>query len=346
MRRKGNVIVLIAMLMPVLAGMGAFAIDVGYITYLRSQVQAGADAAALAALEEVPSDQETLDSVALQYAVFNSSSADLEVTFEVGTWNGATATLTPTSMEDADAVRVNILQPFAGLFFGHLLGASSASVGASATAMFDYGISGFEVSDDGPPCSLMPFAVDIDAWNALGAGSDDWTYDYDARTVTPGADGTREFNMFPANGTTPGNFGTVDIGNHNNATPDLERQILWGPSVEDFARHGGRLELDEEHETLLLNGDCGISAAIKDELDTIKETGVPRSVMLYDQVTGNGNNTYYRVVGFAGITIVDVNLTGNNKRVTVQPTDVTDSTVLLGDRGQNDYVRHPPQLVH
>jgi len=193
----------------------------------------------------------------------------------------------------------------------------------------------------------MPFVVDRDRWIdeiINGNGNDGWTYDEDNQWVGNGSDGIPEMNLYPTKGITPGNFGTVDIGNHNNATPDLERQIRCGPSAADLAPCGGTLQLDVETQTLGLNGDTGVSAGIKDAIEDV--VGLPRTVMLYDLVTDNGNNACYRIVGFVGITILELDLTGSDSHVTIQPTYVEDSTVVTGDRrGQNYYVRHTAQLV-
>lgn len=148
-KRKGNVVVMIAVLMPVLAGLGAFAIDVGYIAYLRAHLQAGADAAALAAAEELGESQATLDAVALRYATLNDlSGGDLEVTVEGGTWNQDTGTFTPTDLTEADSVRVSIQRPDSTLHFGALLGKSSTSVSASAVATKSVGVGGRFLIDD------------------------------------------------------------------------------------------------------------------------------------------------------------------------------------------------------
>lgn len=131
--RRGNVVVLVAILMPVLLGMGAFAIDAGYIAYSRSQLQAGADAAALAAIEELPGTQTTLDMVALNYVTLNvPTGRTLQVTAEGGTWNKDTATFTPTSLSQASAVRVTAVSEDIGLFFGAFLGKSSVDTTVSA----------------------------------------------------------------------------------------------------------------------------------------------------------------------------------------------------------------------
>src|SRR4029077_18354334 len=113
-----------------------------------------------------------------------------------------------------------------------------------------------------------------------------------------------------------GNFGTVDIGNDNNSTADLSRQIRFGINESDLAYIGGALQLGPDG-TLLLNGDTGISAAIKDDLESVK--GQPRAICIYSTVTGNGNNAMYTIVGFVGVRIMKVKLTGNPKYVTIQP---------------------------
>jgi Flp pilus assembly protein TadG len=124
-----------AILLAVLAGLGAFAIDVGFIEYSRSQLQAGADAAALAAADELPGTQAALDAIALRYATLNAHTGDtLEVTVEAGFWNVDTATFTPADLADSNAVRVAVKRPDTNLYFGALLGVSEVDISATATA--------------------------------------------------------------------------------------------------------------------------------------------------------------------------------------------------------------------
>ena len=140
--------------------------------------------------------------------------------------------------------------------------------------------------------------------------------------------------MFPlSNGTggvVPGNFGTVDIGNPNNSTADIERQILYGVNSSDLAYYGGSLVLGSNG-TLLMNGDTGVSGGIKEELDSIK--GKPRIIMLYSTVVQQGNNATYTIVGFVGIRIMYVKLTGSmsSKKIIIQPAVVVDASALIGN---------------
>ena len=71
-------------------------------------------------------------------------------------------------------------------------------------------------------------------------------------------------------------------------------------------------------------------AAIKDELESI--IGLPRAIPLFSEVTGNGNNAMFTVVGFAGIRIMEVKMTGamSKKRVIIQPAFVVDDAGITG----------------
>jgi hypothetical protein len=110
----------------------------------------------------------------------------------------------------------------------------------------------------------------------------------------------------------------IDIGSNNNSTADISRQIVEGVSPDDLEHHGGKLELDDSGE-LELNGDTGISAGVKDELESIK--GNRRVITIFDRVAGNGNNAQYTIVQFVGVRIMEVKLTGkmSGKRVIIQP---------------------------
>jgi hypothetical protein len=108
--------------------------------------------------------------------------------------------------------------------------------------------------------------------------------------------------------------------------------------------HGGTLDLGEDGE-MDLNGDTGISAGVKDELDSIK--GQPRLIPIFSQVVGPGNNANYTIVHWAGIRIMEVKLTGamNQKRVIVQPAPMVMSGVIPSTENTSDYVYSPVVLV-
>ena len=203
----------------------------------------------------------------------------------------------------------------------------------------------------------MPFVVKLEDWqDFLASGSDDqWSYDADTRTVSAGADGIPELRIFPEHekknngknkgtGITPGNFGTVDIGHPGNGAPDLWRQIREGPSAADLDYIGGSLELDPVTGTLELNGDTGMTCSMRQALADI--VGMPRTILLYNNVVGQGNNTWFTICGFAGVRVVDFSLTGQDKYLLVQPAMVVDGTAIQGDdSGSSYYIGQPVHLV-
>jgi len=137
----------------------------------------------------------------------------------------------------------------------------------------------------------------------------------------------------------------VDIGNPNNNTADISRQIRYGLTAEDLSYYGGELTLGADG-TIDLTGDTGLSAAVKDDLVSI--IGQPRTIPLFSTVEGPGNNAVFTIVGFAGIRIMNVKLTGSmsSKRVIIQPAFVVDDTVITGPgSGSSYFVYAPVHLV-
>jgi hypothetical protein len=347
--RSGNVLVLAALMMVLMFGMLAFAVDLGYINVIRTQLQKSADAAAMAAtwdlIEKDPWKVKSdplasalerarfAEDKAREYARRNPvaglepalAAQDIQVGY-LANPSDPSAQMTYTDPTRFNAVRVLIRRTsdqngLVPLFFGRVIGTNSASSQAEATAAFVNNFGGFTTPPNGK-LAFLPIALDRDTWYGLGAnGTDDFTWNPKSHQVTEGPDGTPEVNLFPQGTGSPGNRGTVDIGSNNNSTADIARQIVEGISQADLDHHGGSLELDANGQ-LFLNGDTGISAGVKDELESIK--GRPVVIPLFAEVSGNGNNAWYTIVEFVGACIVEVKLTGNmnSKRVMIQPAPV------------------------
>jgi hypothetical protein len=243
------------------------------------------------------------------------------------------------------------------LYFGPIVGIPSVNAMSEAAAFLEKDFEGFGIEPgSGTTCKLLPFSLWEGLWDERAAlGSDHYTHNTDNFTVSNGGDGIFEISLFPDRlKDCPGNFGTVDIGNPNNSTSDLSRQILHGPNAYDFSFFPNSQirisETDPEEplgrKVLLLNGDTGISAAIKDELYAIR--GQPRILPLHWKATGNGNNAQFRIVKFVGVTILDVKLTGAlvDKTIVIQPCYTTDGTAIGGgmDGETSEYMFKPPRL--
>lgn len=383
--RRGAAAPLVAVSSVILVGMAALAIDSGVLYQARTEMQAAADAAALAAANELVArrsqgfDLDQAITAARAQAVSvggrnrimgrapvlepnlaNAPDGDVVV----GYLRNPDDLQQPLSFAETDLyntilVRVRrngIRNGPIDLFFANIFGIGAANLESQAAAIAEEGARGFRTpeSSSGEQSPLLPLALHVDAWRDLLNGTvtngDQYHYDPETKKVTSGHDGIHELNIYPGSGTgtqklTPGNFGTVDIGNPNNSTSDLARQIRNGPNASDFAYFGGKLELGPDG-TVQLNGDTGLSAGIKDDLEAIK--GQPRVVPLFNRVTGNGNNSMFTVVGFAGIRIVNVRLTGSmkTKEVMIQPATVIDGTVITGRTTEtNTFVYGPVRLV-
>lgn len=377
--RRGAITILAALLGVVMLGMVAFTVDVGYILSMKEEMQRTADAAALAACWDYTKNvaEEGDYNYAMQegrtaasnYAAnneisnhgpvldINSANAgggDL-VFGHVSDLYASSPVLDTSNPENFNAVKVLVRRDSnwngeAPSFFAKIFGHTGQALYAEATAAIVRDVKGFETPHNGLNIELLPFALDLDTWNDWMAGigpdlTDDWAWDKETKTISQGGDGWWEVNLYPQGTGSPGNRGTVDIGSSNNSTNDIARQILYGINASDMAYLGGRLEFDECGK-LYLNGDTGISAGVKDELAAIK--GQPRTIPIFSEVNGPGNNAIYTIVKWMGIRIMDVKLTGpmKKKHVTIQmaPT-VSPGVIPSTTTGTSEYVYSPAVLI-
>ncbi len=374
--RRGNVLVLSAVMMVIMATLLAFAVDLGYINVARTELQRAADSAALAATWELIDDEVTnsidLSSeissardVAAAYAArnlvtaaapsvdantSNNASGDVVVGY-IADPRDSTSPMVYTDLNQSNAVQVRIrkeaaINGQAPYFFARVLGLESVAAQASATAAVLKDFSGFRIPDDGSNLDVLPFALDKQTWDGLlaGGGTDTYRWDDASQSVSAGLDGVREVNLYPQDTGAPGNRGTVDIGGANNSTSDIARQITDGVTQADLDHIGGELKLNDQG-TLTLNGDTGISAGVKDDLASI--IGEPRLIPIFESVTGPGNNAQYTIVQFAGVRIMYVKLTGSNssKKVMIQPCKMFVNGGIPGASGTSQFVYSPVWLV-
>ena len=98
--RRGAVFVWVALMLVMLLGVAAMAIDMGYLWVLRNQLQATADAAALAGASQLNVDEASVKATSVAYAQKNlppgdhgTALADADVV--LGHWDGDTRTFIP-----------------------------------------------------------------------------------------------------------------------------------------------------------------------------------------------------------------------------------------------------------
>lgn len=370
--RRGAVLVLSVFLMIAMLAIIAVAVDLGYLRVVNSQLQRSADAAAIAATHSLiqaqvlagqgcSPDLSPVSCAASQYAGLNKVAQAAPALAASDVTIGRIAyPFTPNSTVTSDwpnrcnAVKISVRRTAeqngpVTLFFARMLGINSSEQSAEATAAFVGNFQGFKTPTGtaaGSNLMILPFALDKCTWDGLlaGVGSDDWRYSAECQNVSAGRDNVLEVNLYPQGTGSPGNRGTVDIGSCNNSTADIARQIVYGISAADLAYHGGKLELDATGK-LLLNGDTGISAGVKDELASIR--GQPRLIPIFSAVSGPGNNAQYTIVKFVGVRIMEVKLTTSSKRVIVQPARmiVRGGIPATGEFSGSDYAYSPVQLV-
>lgn len=369
--RKGNILMLSAIMMVMMMAMLAFAVDIGYLCVAREELQRSADAAALAGAWELvdpeapAGDRDYSDlgdnayTSAGNFAALNPvltqaprvRVGDVKVGFMQNPTD-STASMDLSGLHAPNVVRVNLRRDGVQndrvpLFFARFMGFDSAVAEAQATAALLTNFNGFQTPSDGSNLDLLPFALDLTTWTALlaGVGQDNFRWNAATNRLESGHDGILEVNLYPQGTGSPGNRGTVDIGSNNNSTADIARQILTGISSRDLSYHGGKLQFNSQGK-LFLNGDTGISAGVKDELASI--IGKVRIIPIFESVAGPGNNASYTIVQFAGVRILAVKLTGSNttKNVMIQPANiVTKGAIPATTTGSSSFVYSPAWLI-
>ena len=366
LKRRGNIIVLSAIMMIMVFGFTSFVVDVGFISLTQAQLEVADDAAVLAAALELPAgigrgatktsgEVRTLATAAAvdvagrhrageKNTVYADGNRDVrfgQVVWDpiAGDWQKSWGTA-PYNMVEVTLRRNTQVGASDGplpLFFGAVIGHRHANLSAKSTAAL-IPAAGFRLPEgSSETIDVLPFALDLQTWENLMQGiseiGDQYRYVSSSGTVSTGPDGIKELNLYPHSKSTmpPGNRGTVDFGSSNNSTADIARQIVYGLNAEDLAYFGGELRWDEPFQ---VNGDTGISAGVKDELESIK--GKPRAIPIFSEVHGPGNNAMYTIVKFVGIRILNVKLTGNPKHVIVQPAPFVAKNTVRSETGVID----------
>jgi Flp pilus assembly protein TadG len=305
--RRGVILVLSALMMVALVGLVAFAVDYGYLLKIRTDLQRSADAAALAAVQDLirkpdgTQDLITARATAAKYASnnvddpsFQVASADIQFgRYDPSTIYSGTVLLNTGTFDTARVTlrRDGATNPKAPLFFARVLGRKDATITATATAILQKA----EYLD--PGTGILPFATPKNLWDSLAPG----------QTWIAYGNG----KLADSNGNTvPGDWGTLDIGSTSNSTNDLNNQITDGLRQTDLDAlySDGRIPQKAYIDSSVpasMQGDSGLSDGLKQSV--VGVTGQKRLVPIYDQLAGHlaGNNVEIHVVGWGVVTVVD-----------------------------------------
>jgi hypothetical protein len=354
-----------AILLPVFIGFAALAIDTAVVAVARSQMSTAADAAALAGAMQLATEDRVRGATSLTTEIIaankqavslatsnnvlgsapvvsanasNQSGGQIMVGYLDPTNSSSTLDSSAASTSLFNSVHVNILRDSAHggsipTIFAQLMGFTGSNVTVTSTATAQsYSISGFRAVGS-LNASLLPIALDQTTWQTMMAGesTDQYTYNSSTNTVTSGADGIYESQLYPVSSGSPGSWGTLKVGVSTNSTSILSSQIQYGITPAQLATYPNstiQLDTTQSPPSITFQGNPGISAGIKSALSSI--IGQPVAVPIYDESGGSGNNAWYRVIAFQPARILSVNFQGNPKYVIIQPCLLNDQTAIAG----------------
>ena len=363
--RRGAAAVIVAAMLPVLIGLSALSTDLAVVSVARSQMSTAADAAALAGAMQLATENRVRGATGLTTEITaantqavslgtsnrvlgsapvvnanasNQTGGQIMVGYLDPTNSSSTLDSSAGSNSKFNSVQVTILRDASHTgtvptVFAQLMGFKGTSVTVTSTATAQaYSISGFQAVGS-LNANLLPIVLDKTTWQTMMAGesTDQYTYNSSNNTVTSGADGIYESQLYPVSSGSPGNWGTIKVGVSNNSTATLSAQIQYGITPGELATFpNSTIQLDSTQSppSITFSGNPGISAGIKSALQSI--IGQPVAVPIYDQSGGNGNNAWYRVIAFQPARILSVNFQGNPKYVIIQPCLLNDQTAIAG----------------
>ncbi|MGD0167369.1 MAG: pilus assembly protein TadG-related protein [Gaiellaceae bacterium] len=142
-REEGQTVVLAVIAMVALLALAAFAIDVGYVYYAHRSLQASADAAALAGAQKLP-DASAATATAKQFGTGATGKNQLR---NIGDVTESITTKCLSSLPGCNPVNAVVAQETAQVptFFARVLGISSMTVTAKATACSYCGVKPLDI---------------------------------------------------------------------------------------------------------------------------------------------------------------------------------------------------------
>ena len=137
--RRGAIIVLTAFLLIFLIGMMAFAVDLGYITLVRTEIQIAADACAFAGAGAMVYGTSAAQTEVYNYLALNKvggrNLSAPNAGIEFGNWDSNSRTFTASNQQPS-AIRVTLSNNDQPLFFGKALGRNTFNTTGQAVAVY------------------------------------------------------------------------------------------------------------------------------------------------------------------------------------------------------------------
>ncbi|MGQ0802908.1 MAG: hypothetical protein ACT4PI_03450 [Actinomycetota bacterium] len=266
---------MVAVIIVVVIACAAFALDSGAGWQAQRRIRTATDGAALAS--------------AGTYAAGGNGCATTDDTYVAANDSGATVTgCAVTAQSGSTPGRVTVTAERTVDFrFAQIFGIDNVDVKSSTTARFGNA----NAASGLRPMGLCLYAnPELAAWLNLPSGptADSGTIRITYSKSHPDACGSNA----------PGNWGMLDFNGGSNSNAETKDWVANG--------YPGDIPLSPPN----VPGDPGaFSTTISDELESLigTEFGLP----VFDQVTGNGSNTQFRVVAFVKVELIGFKTTGS-----------------------------------
>ena len=325
-RRRGAVVVFVAISLVTLLLCASLAIDVGYICALTAEAQNNADAAALAgasALKESTSDfrARALDVLARNQATQGFQSLDDQI-IEAGRWDKATMTfssLPDSQSASANAVRVRSVRADVPLFFASVMGHDVTTVQREAVALVTPSCQGVW----GVNSVTIPGSVAIDSWDSSSGPYDPGTHTHNgdvcsngtvtvsgsadvfgdvlasdiilnggALTISGFTEETVDLAVAP-----PPDFGDIEVNNDNTSIP------LTDDGFQAFNASEKKLRIPSGDNLTLPPGRYFLTDLVFNAPATLTLTG-PTEIYLTGSLDASGSGTINTTMNAADLTII------------------------------------------
>jgi hypothetical protein len=220
------------------------------------------------------------------------------------------------------------------LLFARVFGYSTSRTWASAVAVLNDRVGGFDLGEFQGPSYLLPFTLHEDVfYEYLSTGPDDFGFDANDHTVTSSGDGIREIKLYPHD-SAPGNFGLLNIGAPNEGTPTLREYIEFGVPAEAVEAEIGSSVLtfyDDNGNpvTYEIDGTPGLVADLDPSVDL--RVGDVIGFLLHDQYVDEGSNAIYNITDIRFARVMDNRLQGASfmRGIWLQPVSYAGPGIIL-----------------
>ncbi len=282
-RRAGQVAVLFALFLGLIAIMAALAVDTGMLAFSHTRAQNAADAGALTAMLELwdqraAGEGETQSrhaAAAAAAAVVSENYPALRTQTEFGKWQDGTFTKL-VSPHPAHAAEVTVYRDESSPggpdepFFAGVCGIHEVEQVARAVSRFDRP-------------GLCPFGV----WEGELVSLGGLMMMYNDQQVAPGA------------------FGLLDFDGGENSASDLSEWTLNG--------YFGQFYIDPEVGSFHVWGCTGLKTSLKAPVSWHIQEGDQVIVCIYRGISGQASWTDFEIVGYAAMVITSHSFAGENQ---------------------------------